>query len=237
MIVECIEIYLRKYCLYKKNLSITSLLPSYYLFTDLPKSSVHRPMTPTSHERRLTMPRSEKSLAIKHLSGPHHAYVASAAQEEAFTYLCGAVIGEFLRAHDDCEECRNILCEESRQHSFTQMRKFDATSNLHYPTKECLDFFRQLDTILHRHLLPNIHKLLIKKTMMRIVQSEVTGSLPSCHKHTPELQNFVSEKWIEKSIKIYCRDTVQKIFNKRRECRKRKKLMKSFIPSKKPTVN
>jgi hypothetical protein len=163
-------------------------------------------------------------------------YIKTAAHEEAFLYMSGAVISEFFRAYGECIQCRHYICRQAPVKSLTHLRKYDAQSNLNYPSKDCSDYLRLVDNILHRHLSTHIHKHSTTNILMQCVKQEMTMDLRSCHEHTPHLQHFLAYKWIQKSIKIYCRNALQNLNNKRRERRKRKKLMSSVMPCKMRTL-
>lgn len=181
--------------------------------------------------RRSTIPRHEKNAAYEHLSGPD-AYIRCKADEEAFDYLSGSIISHFFRLNGDCEECQASICSVAPPNSFTQMRKFDPSSNLHHPSRECSKFFKAIDNILHHHLAANIHRVNVKTTLLKHVNRELLMPLTCCDQHKEPLKHFLCSKWIEKSIKIHCRDAMHHLGNKRRMCRKRKKLTNSAIPQK-----
>ena len=146
--------------------------------------------------------------------------------------MSGAVIREFFRVYGECSQCRSYICCQVSINCFTQFRKYDAQSNLYYPTVNCLNYLRLVDSILHRHLSTHIHKHNTSNLLMQYVEQEMTMNLTSCNEHTPQLQNFLAQKWIQKSIKMYCRDALQNLNNKRCERRKRKKLCPQQCPAK-----
>ena len=189
--------------------------------------------TTSNHcRRRQSIERSEKTRAFNDIDGGH-TQVSNAAQHEAFQYLCGAVISAFFRIYGDCNACRSAICSNIISQGFIERRKFDATSNLHQPSPQCIAFIQFIDNILHRHLAANIHKHRVRSLLTHIIDSELRATINSCREHTPLLRDFVIKKWIEKSIKIHCRDIETKNINKRRELRKRRKLMSTTIPQKK----
>lgn len=205
-----------------------------FSFIGLTKSITAHP-PPQTTSQRTTISRGEKLAAYRQLSGPHH-YVHNRADEEAFKYLCGAVLSDFFRLNGNCDVCRENTCSAIPQNSFIEMRKFDVSSNLHNPNEECLRFFTAVDSVLHRHLPANIHRLNVKSILMEHARNELLMPVTSCEAHEPYLRDFLSARWIHKSIKIHCKDAIQHLIKKRRECRKRRKLTKSAIPPKRRTL-
>lgn len=175
--------------------------------------------------------REEKTSAIQKLSGPDM-YIKTSAHDEAFKYMCGAAINIYLQQCGGCYDCESLLCAEAPIHSFVEMRKYDAASDLKYPSSQCVKHLKVVDNILYRHLPHKIHTNNLLNTLFHIVQQEVSSKLPSCKVHEIICDNVIVKKWIQMSIKIYCKDFLRNKMNKRRLANKRRKMFQSNIPAK-----
>lgn len=175
--------------------------------------------------------RQEKRSALEKISGPDM-YIKSSAHEEAFRYMCGAAINRYLQQYGECFECANLLCDEAPIRSFVEMRKYDVVCDLKYPSLQCITYLKLVDNILYRNLTCNIHKANLLGTLFKIVKEEVALNLVSCELHKITCEDFILKKWIKMSIKIHCKDFLQNRIKKRRIDRKRKKLLKCDIQSK-----
>lgn len=175
--------------------------------------------------------RNEKMSALEKISGPD-IYIKTSAHEEAFKYMCGAVINRYLRQCGECDECESMLCTEAPIRSFVEMRKYDVVSNLKYPSLQCIKYLKLVDNVLYRHLPNNVLKNNLSYTLLKLVKQEVPSKLLSCELHKLICEDYIVKKWIIMSIKIYCKDFLQNKINRRRIARKRKKLFKCNIPNK-----
>lgn len=174
--------------------------------------------------------REQKEAANEKILGPN-VYIKTASQEQGFLYMCGAAIGRYLRQNGDCSSCENLLCSEAPLNSFIEMRKYDPSSDLKYPSAASIKFFRITDNALHRHMMCNIQKENVMMNLYNTLKYEIPCKLPSCDEHYYLCEEFILKKWIQMSIKIFCKDFLQKK-NERKIARKRKKLSKSYIPMK-----
>lgn len=137
-------------------------------------------------------------------------YIKTSAHEEAFKYMCGAAVSRYLQQCSECYECESLLCDEAPIQSFVQMRKYDIDSNLKYPSAECIKYLKVIDSALYRYLPRNIHKINLLNYLFNRIKHEVPTKLPSCELHKLTCENYILKIWIKMSIKIYCKDFMQK---------------------------
>ena len=175
--------------------------------------------------------RLEKETAKERIFGPNP-YTKTVAQEEAFMYMCGAIISRYLRDQGDCSTCEELLCSEAPIRSFVEMRKFDPTCRLKYPSHESIKYFRILDNILYKHLPSIIYQLNVMNTLHSYIKRSLPSKLPCCDDHVQVCEEQIIKYWIGSSIRIFCKDFLQNRENKKRVSRKRKKMLQCGIPNK-----
>ena len=119
--------------------------------------------------------------------------------------------------------CQSILCCEAPTDSFVNQMKYDITSDLKYPSQAVQTFLQLADNIIYKNLSKIIYKLQPKKTILDIINREMPYQLKTCQEHQ-NAHHFLLNRFVLKSIRIFCKDDLQKRINKRRETRKRRKL-------------